>query len=663
MPIEDIEAYVNRSTEERLREVREGKHPGKIKRPMNAFMLYRKAYQARTKDWCLHNNHQVVSQVCGDSWPLEPPELRERFIEWARIERENHQRAHPGYKFTPSKPKNRASSEDLQDDMSEPSDLDDPEWRAGGGSCKHGGAAVRRSKRTGNGRGTYQNMYDLYPSDAPTAAASRVPTPSPAEYHQQYGPQQRHDMDGGTGMRVDSTFVASNPGKPLPPPYEPHALGGGEYYRQSVRPGSSGGSLGVQDVILQKTQVPGGRGYDLDILGRVVAGGSPEGGAGAIELGVVDSHQLATLYQQPNYHGSHGQQEQSIYPSPMDANASIVDPELHVQQAQLMRQQQTPRMLTRAQIQRAHVQAQQNARVALQLQEQQQLHGLSSADQHALIQHLQRHPEQHQLQLVPQHLQRQVDQHLAALTPVDPNVPSAVYDEYDGGTVGGDLSGLDGYTFHDEGTHQSQEDVSHHQSNEWWAPLELVSPSQLFGQSSGLDGHQSHHINDPNGANIPVDDALLALGTGIPASATSVARTETEGSGAAIAVASHLPDLSCAHRMSLAGTDDSWHVIGDPLRGDIASSGGCMAVNEQGEILPLSPPGVPDVGTAANGGEHGDQDPAAGTQFDNLLTPPEENQRDQGKGQEQAEEQLRGLPAADEHGIDAAMKADVSEQQ
>ncbi|PBP26825.1 HMG box protein [Diplocarpon rosae] len=132
LPIVDIEAYVNRSAEERRREVETGKVPGKVKRPMNSFMLYRKAYQGRTKDWCLQNNHQIVSQVCGDSWPLEPEHIKEQYSEWARVERANHQNAHPGYKFSPTKPgaskvsKRKVSEEPL----TEESDLDDFEWQA-----------------------------------------------------------------------------------------------------------------------------------------------------------------------------------------------------------------------------------------------------------------------------------------------------------------------------------------------------------------------------------------------------------------------------------------------------------------------------------------------------------------------------------------------------
>ncbi|KAG4428146.1 hypothetical protein IFR05_016371 [Cadophora sp. M221] len=100
----DIEAYVNRPAEERRKEVEAGKSPGKIKRPMNSFMLYRKDYQRQAKDWCLKNSHQIVSQVCGESWWLEPDHIKKQYREWAQLERINHLKAHLEYKFSPSKP-------------------------------------------------------------------------------------------------------------------------------------------------------------------------------------------------------------------------------------------------------------------------------------------------------------------------------------------------------------------------------------------------------------------------------------------------------------------------------------------------------------------------------------------------------------------------------
>lgn len=141
-----METWVKRSVEDRIAEAE--KRNGYITRPMNSFMLYRSAYAERTKTWCLHNNHQVVSSVSGESWPLEPMQVREYYNELAKIERTNHQNAHPNYKFSPSKPggasaasKKRARSEPEED--SEPSDLDDPDWG------RENGARSRPSKRPG----------------------------------------------------------------------------------------------------------------------------------------------------------------------------------------------------------------------------------------------------------------------------------------------------------------------------------------------------------------------------------------------------------------------------------------------------------------------------------------------------------------------------------
>lgn len=132
IPIKDMNAWVNRSDESRMKDVR--KKNGYITRPMNSFMMYRSAYAERTKIWCLQNNHQVVSAVSGESWPMEPPEVRDLYIEYARRERENHAKAHPGYKFQPTKmdtssKKRKGTQRELSDE--EASDLEDTdyEWR------------------------------------------------------------------------------------------------------------------------------------------------------------------------------------------------------------------------------------------------------------------------------------------------------------------------------------------------------------------------------------------------------------------------------------------------------------------------------------------------------------------------------------------------------
>lgn len=228
IPVIDIETYVNRSAEERRQEVREGKIPGKIKRPMNAFMLYRKAYQNRAKGWCSQHNHQVVSQVCGQSWPLEPDRIRQQFNDWAKLERDNHQKAHPGYKFTPSKPHKPKLIEPGQKRYFEDGDDSDPEWNARNGSLPPP-KRVRITKR--------ETPFDDDDDDIDEPPRSLY---APPRGHQ--GMQQEH--------LNRSAFQTSNPGRPMPQPYEPTE--NGQYYQMShlARNGA------IEDVAFRKTRKP-----------------------------------------------------------------------------------------------------------------------------------------------------------------------------------------------------------------------------------------------------------------------------------------------------------------------------------------------------------------------------------------------------------------------
>ncbi|KAF1988635.1 hypothetical protein K402DRAFT_28300 [Aulographum hederae CBS 113979] len=214
IPVRDIDAWVNRAASVRHEEAE--KRNGYITRPMNSFMLYRSAYAERTKMWCLQNNHQIVSSVSGESWPMEPREIREQYNEYARIERHNHQAAHPNYKFSPSKTTSVAAkkrkgvySDDEELDIGEETfdDLDDPDGEWGPSSRKH------RSK---NSR-TRNNI------SAPHA----------------------------------SSWEANNEGKPLP-----SAIGAGDglyhqYYQTSIHPSPMMGQAGVEDIRLRRMDSPG----------------------------------------------------------------------------------------------------------------------------------------------------------------------------------------------------------------------------------------------------------------------------------------------------------------------------------------------------------------------------------------------------------------------
>ncbi|KAH8761528.1 high mobility group box domain-containing protein, partial [Diaporthe sp. PMI_573] len=73
----------------------------RIKRPLNAFMLYRKVYQRHAEDHYTINDHRLVSKICGASWALEPEHIRTKYQQWADVERTNHSKTWPEYKFSP----------------------------------------------------------------------------------------------------------------------------------------------------------------------------------------------------------------------------------------------------------------------------------------------------------------------------------------------------------------------------------------------------------------------------------------------------------------------------------------------------------------------------------------------------------------------------------
>jgi hypothetical protein len=230
--IADIEAYVNRSSEVRRQEVEEGKNPGRVKRPMNAFMLYRKAYQQRAKEWASQHNHQIVSRVCGMSWPLEPEHIRQQYKSWADLERDNHQKAHPNYKFTPSKPqKPPPKYEGSFDDRSDGSDLEDYDWAGRAGS------RMRSATHTPGADSDYMPSRSVYAATHP---------------HQLAGMQAM-----GMLHHTRSAALDFNAGKPLAGVYDNHGLPGPYYDAQMRTPQQRHlHHGGIEDGLARRTPSP-----------------------------------------------------------------------------------------------------------------------------------------------------------------------------------------------------------------------------------------------------------------------------------------------------------------------------------------------------------------------------------------------------------------------
>jgi hypothetical protein len=101
IPLEDIEAWVARPASLRHQEAN---NRGRIKRPLNCFLLYRKAFMERTRAYFAQKKQQNLSQVIATSWNMESDDVQQRYQQYAKEERLNHTKAHPTYKFSPCRP-------------------------------------------------------------------------------------------------------------------------------------------------------------------------------------------------------------------------------------------------------------------------------------------------------------------------------------------------------------------------------------------------------------------------------------------------------------------------------------------------------------------------------------------------------------------------------
>jgi hypothetical protein len=120
--VRDIPAFVTRTDSIRRQEAIRAK---KVKRSLNAFILYRKAYQEVAMKVAKVTDHQNVSTICAASWNvLEPEEVRDQFKEWATIESERHQLAFPQYKYKPKKSKASESTSSTSPKRAEVSESD-----------------------------------------------------------------------------------------------------------------------------------------------------------------------------------------------------------------------------------------------------------------------------------------------------------------------------------------------------------------------------------------------------------------------------------------------------------------------------------------------------------------------------------------------------------
>ena len=77
------------------------KQANKIKRPKNAFILYRSAHAKQIMRQNGHNNNQDVSKQAAASWKAESEKVKKQFHELAEQEKQRHTEMYPDYKYAP----------------------------------------------------------------------------------------------------------------------------------------------------------------------------------------------------------------------------------------------------------------------------------------------------------------------------------------------------------------------------------------------------------------------------------------------------------------------------------------------------------------------------------------------------------------------------------
>ncbi|KAF6221051.1 hypothetical protein HO133_002732 [Letharia lupina] len=226
--IKDTETWVNRSVEDRREEAKKDNF---VKRPSNSFILYRSAYADRARAWEKSPNHQKISSLAGESWAMEPPEIRKQFDAWAKVERENHAKAFPDYKFQPqtakaTNRKRKGRAGDSEDELSDNGSDYTYAPNGAGWSLK-----PKKSKR-------------------PYRETSYTPSGTSLD---EYDP---NGFDAAELFHHPSSYQTHNPGKPLPAALNQQALHN-QYYQTTSHPNQRMAHLGhVEDVFVHPIDGP-----------------------------------------------------------------------------------------------------------------------------------------------------------------------------------------------------------------------------------------------------------------------------------------------------------------------------------------------------------------------------------------------------------------------
>ena len=132
VPLVETETYICRPKELREEEWTKRHNFPRIPRPMNIFLLYRRAVSERAKEYAGVTNHQAVSRIAAASWKNESDGVKDMFRCYTNLEKKYHDKAFPDYKFSPQRTQSTNASKRKRkgEDDEDPNDSNDnPEYR------------------------------------------------------------------------------------------------------------------------------------------------------------------------------------------------------------------------------------------------------------------------------------------------------------------------------------------------------------------------------------------------------------------------------------------------------------------------------------------------------------------------------------------------------
>ena len=94
-----MESYIRRPKELREQEWMNRRHFSKTSRPLNIFLLYRKAVSERAKKCTGGASYPEISKVAGASWKNESSQIRNLFKHYAKLEKKYHKKAFSDYQI------------------------------------------------------------------------------------------------------------------------------------------------------------------------------------------------------------------------------------------------------------------------------------------------------------------------------------------------------------------------------------------------------------------------------------------------------------------------------------------------------------------------------------------------------------------------------------